>query len=313
MAVFKGRLSLAGDATSVAADLDVTSDRLIVRSGGVVIGDWPRSEVAASSNAAGVVLQAEGEELLFTSSTLGLLSALGLASQPALITRFQEAAKVQAVAPRRMWWRQPAAILLTAFGVAATGITALALMGGNDNEPNQTSSTTLEAAAPATTTQAGTAHSTTTEVAPTDPSTTLPATTSTQSTVTPTTRLPTTTAPPATTAHPMTAPPATTAPATTAPPPPPPTLPPRNLSSIGPGTWFVGSDIQPGTWESWPSLLTACLWARLSGPDFVLGNIIESGGGPPPGGNSVAAIRVIIQATDVAFYNTGCGTWNRVG
>lgn len=43
MAVFKGPLSLAGDATSVATDLDVGPDRLIVRAGGVVIGDWRRA------------------------------------------------------------------------------------------------------------------------------------------------------------------------------------------------------------------------------------------------------------------------------
>ena len=323
LAVFNGRLSLMGDANSVAANLEVGPDRVVIHAGAVLIGDWPRSEVAIASSPSGVTIQAEGENLLFASATIGFASALGLAGQPALMTRLQQAAVVRPEPHRQRRRTQPAVVLVTAaLGlVIATGVTALALRGdnGSGSDLSATSGTSTPLIAPvAAPTELSAGAGTTVRSTIAGVATTTPLTTLTTATSPPTTAIsaaaPSTTAvPPPTTAAPTTtAAPPTTAPPTTTAPPPTTTQPARNLASIGNGTWFIGPDIQPGTWESWGSSLTPCLWARLSGADFVMGNIIESGGGPGTGGNVSGTVKVVIQASDVAFYSSGCGSWNRL-
>lgn len=66
------------------------------------------------------------------------------------------------------------------------------------------------------------------------------------------------------------------------------------------GTYFVGTDIQPGTYRS--SGQTGCYWARLSdftgGTDSILAN-----------DNTDTPAIVTILATDKGFHATRCGTW----
>jgi hypothetical protein len=298
--IFKGRLSLSGDATSIPAEMEVANDRVVIRARGLVIGDWPRSELGISSGRSGVIIHAEGEELQFTTTTSGLSIALGLTSATSLTTRFQEAAEIQPTPTEQRLWRWPIVNAAAVLGVfVATGvIAALAMRGNPDSQAALTTSTTSVTASTALVV----APTSTTVVEIATPTTLEPTTTSTSPTTTstsPTTTVPAVTAPPPTT--------------TTAPPAAPTTQAPRNLTTIGNGTWLVGSDIQAGTWETFGSVLAQCVWARLSGPDFLLQNFIEIGGGPGTGGNSTGTVRVNVQPSDAAFYTNGCGTWKRIG
>ena len=76
---------------------------------------------------------------------------------------------------------------------------------------------------------------------------------------------------------------------------------PAPETSFGGGVKIVGSDIQPGTYQSSDS--SFCYWERLSGlsgefDDIIVNDITTEG----------AAI-VSIAPTDVAFSSDGCGTW----
>jgi hypothetical protein len=76
------------------------------------------------------------------------------------------------------------------------------------------------------------------------------------------------------------------------------------LDEIGPGTFAVGRQLDPGRWRSdGPDL---CYWERLSGLTGTLGEVLASGTAPGP-----AEVQVL--PTDVGFGSLGCGTWRRVG
>ena len=75
------------------------------------------------------------------------------------------------------------------------------------------------------------------------------------------------------------------------------------VSSIGPGLWAVGSQVQPGTWMT--SNVSFCYWKRLSGFDGSYGDTIESA---IVDGNVI----VEISSSDAGFSsNDDCGTWTR--
>lgn len=72
-------------------------------------------------------------------------------------------------------------------------------------------------------------------------------------------------------------------------------------TSFGDGTYFVGSDIQPGTYRS--SSSTGCYWERESGFSGSLGDVIAN--------NFVNASTVVtIASTDRGFKSDGCGLWS---
>lgn len=71
-------------------------------------------------------------------------------------------------------------------------------------------------------------------------------------------------------------------------------------NSFGAGTYRIGEEIRPGTYRSSES--RGCYWERLSGFSGSLGDIIAN-----DFTNSVAV--VTIQASDVGFSSSDCGTW----
>lgn len=91
MAIFRGRLLLVGDPTSLPADLTVELERIVVASGSVTIGDWSRSEVGFESRGDGVLIHAEGEDLVFLSNDRRLARSLGLTHHSVLAPRILEA------------------------------------------------------------------------------------------------------------------------------------------------------------------------------------------------------------------------------
>jgi hypothetical protein len=81
------------------------------------------------------------------------------------------------------------------------------------------------------------------------------------------------------------------------------TPPPAPVDSFGPGTYVVGSDIVPGTYEAPGG--PDCYWRRLGGfsADFDELLAIE---------NMVSTGQVVVEATDVGFTSSDCGTWTLV-
>jgi hypothetical protein len=73
---------------------------------------------------------------------------------------------------------------------------------------------------------------------------------------------------------------------------------------FGAGTFIVGSDIAPGTWQS-DGTGTSCYWARLSGFTGLLAQIITNNFGAAP------AV-VTFSATDAGFQSSRCGTWSKI-
>jgi len=72
---------------------------------------------------------------------------------------------------------------------------------------------------------------------------------------------------------------------------------------FGPGMYFVGKDIAPGTWQSDGG--DVCYWERLSGFSGQLRDIKENDlvAGPTV---------VVIEPGDQGFYSHDCGTWTRL-
>lgn len=70
----------------------------------------------------------------------------------------------------------------------------------------------------------------------------------------------------------------------------------------GDGTFLVGADIEPGTYRT--AGTDTCYWARLSGTLGSFDEIIANNFGA---GQQV----VTIDASDVAFETTRCGTWEK--
>ena len=86
-------------------------------------------------------------------------------------------------------------------------------------------------------------------------------------------------------------------------------LSPVTLSRTGPfgdGTYLVGVDISPGTWSAEGDF--QCSWTRLTGFSGDDDEIIESYDGAPANGSPETAI-VSIDAKDVGFTTSGCGSW----
>jgi hypothetical protein len=79
-------------------------------------------------------------------------------------------------------------------------------------------------------------------------------------------------------------------------------------AEVGPGTLIVGTDIQPGRYQTTAGgdILDSVYWARLSSLDGGGGvdNIIDNG-------NATGLTTIEIQPTDVAFETTG--TWTKIG
>lgn len=72
------------------------------------------------------------------------------------------------------------------------------------------------------------------------------------------------------------------------------------------GTYIVGTDIAPGTWQSEGGGGFGCYVARLSGfggtLDEVIANDLSTDG----------ALVITVAATDIGFQTSGCGTWTKV-
>lgn len=87
----------------------------------------------------------------------------------------------------------------------------------------------------------------------------------------------------------------TTTQTVTAPPPPP-------AVAFSDGTFRVGTDIQPGTYQA--STGDDCFWERLSGFDGTPDEIIAS---------AFAQTIATIEPTDAGFESASCGNWTKVG
>lgn len=73
-------------------------------------------------------------------------------------------------------------------------------------------------------------------------------------------------------------------------------------TSFSDGTYFVGTDIQPGTYKNSGS--SGCYYARLSGFGGTIGEIIANDT------TDTTAI-ITIAAGDKGFTSSGCGTWTK--
>lgn len=76
-------------------------------------------------------------------------------------------------------------------------------------------------------------------------------------------------------------------------------------TTIGPGIYRVGIDIEPGTYRSPGPSGTSCYFARLSNLSAGGDNIIANGRTEGP------AV-VTIARSDVGFETSGCRTWEKV-
>jgi hypothetical protein len=69
----------------------------------------------------------------------------------------------------------------------------------------------------------------------------------------------------------------------------------------GDGTWRVGLDVQPGTYQA--NVTASCYWARLSGFSGTLDDIIANDN------ISAGPVIVTIDPSDAGFHSTRCGNW----
>ncbi len=70
----------------------------------------------------------------------------------------------------------------------------------------------------------------------------------------------------------------------------------------GDGTFLVGEDIQPGTYQTDGGGEFGCYWARLADTSGELESIIANG-------NPQGPTTVTISASDAAFETNGCSDW----
>lgn len=75
-------------------------------------------------------------------------------------------------------------------------------------------------------------------------------------------------------------------------------------TSFGDGMYFVGTDIEPGIYQSTGG--SACQYARLQGFDGTQSEIL-------PKNPTDTATTVTILLTDKGFQSNGCGTWTKQG
>jgi hypothetical protein len=76
----------------------------------------------------------------------------------------------------------------------------------------------------------------------------------------------------------------------------------KSKTSFGPGTYIVGTDIDPGTYSA-PGGDT-CYWARLSGFGGTTSDILANA-------NPTGSVVVTIAASDKGFESTGCGIFTK--
>jgi hypothetical protein len=81
------------------------------------------------------------------------------------------------------------------------------------------------------------------------------------------------------------------------------TPPATMLTSFGPGVYVVGSDIAPGTYAAEGG--SDCFWRRLAGFSGDFDQLIEIENMTGPG-------NVVVEASDVGFESSQCGTWTPV-
>jgi hypothetical protein len=77
----------------------------------------------------------------------------------------------------------------------------------------------------------------------------------------------------------------------------------KNSASFGDGTFKVGTDIKPGTYQTSGS--DGCYWERDRNFNGDVNSIIANG-------NPSGQVVVTIQGTDKGFTSTSCGNWTRV-
>jgi len=76
----------------------------------------------------------------------------------------------------------------------------------------------------------------------------------------------------------------------------------KSKTSFGEGTYFVGTDIDPGTYRN--SGGSGCYYARLRGFGGTIGDIVAND-------NTDAAAIVTIDQGDKGFTSARCGTWTK--
>lgn len=77
---------------------------------------------------------------------------------------------------------------------------------------------------------------------------------------------------------------------------------PTPVAAFSDGTYRVGINIQPGTYQA--STPADCYWARLSGFSGGIGDIIA---------NDIGVGIVTIQPSDIGFESQRCGSWSKIG
>lgn len=79
------------------------------------------------------------------------------------------------------------------------------------------------------------------------------------------------------------------------------------VTSFGPGTYVVGTDIVAGTYKTAGSASDSpCYWARLRNTSGELSAIITNG-------NPEGPTTVTISKSDGAFETSGCQQWHKIG
>ena len=76
-------------------------------------------------------------------------------------------------------------------------------------------------------------------------------------------------------------------------------------TTMGDGTWAVGTDIVAGTYQA--TSTGSCYWARLSSFSGVADAVITDGDAAP------GPFTVTISPDDVGFLSSGCGEWTLLG
>lgn len=88
MSEYEGVLRLPEDESGVRVHLDLEGERILIRAGDMVIGDWNLGDVRITATDAGFRLRVEGEEVvLAVDRDAELAIELGLRSAPPLLRR----------------------------------------------------------------------------------------------------------------------------------------------------------------------------------------------------------------------------------
>lgn len=85
------------------------------------------------------------------------------------------------------------------------------------------------------------------------------------------------------------------------------------ISQFGAGTFFVGTEVAPGTWQGSAGGIRTCTWARLSGFGSGDGFGTDRSGIIANGGVQSGYATVTIAAGDKGFTSDGCLAWTKSG